>query len=187
MSVRLRPDWRFGLRLILAFVLWNFLVLPLLPIYAQLVVPFTWWGLETLQPHDIQVVFTDVYPYVKWQVTHFSLVQEESISFRLLSYNLILYISLLTAISRVCLWYRFILLMSGLSTLFVFHGVDLMLVVESKLLTWLQPQHYAFWDEFSLWFVVVKFYHSFSVMALKQVLPLLVLWLQLHVLRKWSS
>ena len=75
---------------------------------------------------------------------------------------------------------RILLLLTGFPLLFVFHVVDLLLVVESRLLTLLQPQHYAFWDQFDLWFVAVKFYHSFSVMALKQVLPLLLLWLQWH-------
>lgn len=186
MSAGLRPEWRFGLRLVLAFSLWNVLVLPLLPAYARLVVPFAQWSLKVLRPHDAQVVFTDVYPHVKWQVTYLSQVRDESVSFGLLVYNLILYLSLLTTIPRVRWTHRSILLLSGLPILFLFYGIDLVLIVESKLLTWLQPQHYAFWEEFDLWFSAAKFYHSFSVMAFKQVLPLLVLWLQWHGLRKFT-
>jgi hypothetical protein len=184
MSARLLPDLLFGLRLALAFSAWNLLAIPLLPMYAQLVVPFARWGLEALGPHDTQVLFTDVYPYVKWHFYNPAQMREESVSFRLLSYNLILYLSLLTVLRSVPLWHRAILLLSGLPVLFVFHGVDLLLVVESKYLTWAQPQHYAFWDEFSLWFVVVKFYHSFSVLVLKQIFPLLLLWLQWQGLRR---
>ena len=184
MFTKPHPEWHFGWRLILAFVIWNLLVLPLLPMYAQLVVSFAGWGLETLGPHATRIPFTDVYPYVKWQINYLTQVREESVSFRLLSYNLILYLSLLTVVPRVPLWHRAILLLSGLPVLFVSHGVDLLLVVESKHLTWSQPQHYAFWKEFDIRFVVVKFYHSFSVMALKQVFPLLLFWLQWQGLRR---
>ena len=185
MSTRLIPEWRFGLRLALAFLAWNLLSIPLMPVYAQLVVPFAGWGLETLGLHDAQVLFTDAYPYVKWHSYDPAKVREESVSFHLLSYNLVLYLSLLTVVRRVPSSHRAILLLSGLPVLFLFHGIDLLLVVESKHLTWSQPQHYAFWDE-SLWFVVIKFYHSFSVLALKQIFPLLLLWLQWQGLRRWG-
>ena len=187
MSAGSRPEWRFGLRLALAFVLWNLLAVPVLPAYARLVVPVVQWVLQALQPHDAQIVFTEVYPRVVWQVDRLSQVRDESASFRLLAYNLVLYLSLLTAVSRVRLQDRAALLLSGLPVFFAFHGVDLLLAVESRLLTWLQPRHYAFWEEFNLWFVTVKFYQSFSALALKQMFPLLLLWLQWQGLKRFRD
>ena len=61
--------------------------------------------------------------------------------------------------------------------LWVFHLADLLLAVESKLLTRMRPEAYSFMEHFDLWFLTVKFSHSFSVMALKQVFPLVLLWL----------
>jgi hypothetical protein len=177
MSTGLRLEWRLILRLVLAFAAWNILAAWLLPEYARVVVPAAQWVLHQLHLHDAQATFTEIYPNVRWQVSHRLHGQDEYVSFRLLAYNLILYLALLSAIPT---WrrHRIALLLTGLPLLFVFHVVDLLLVVESRFLTILQPRYYEIWDHFDPWFVAVKFYHSFSVMALKQVLPLLVLWLQ---------
>jgi hypothetical protein len=187
MFARFLPELGFSLRLALAFSIWNLLVLPLLPMYAQLVVSLASWGQGILGSHVHQVLFTDIYPHVKWLAKNHMQAPGESTSFHLLSYNLILYFSVLTATRRVPMWHRIFFLASGLPVLFFFHGVDLMLVVESKWQTYSQPQYYAFWDEFSLWFVMVKFYHSFSVMALKQTFPLLLFYIQWQGSLEWRT
>jgi hypothetical protein len=116
---------------------------------------------------------------VKWQVHLPS--QEgttDAVSFRLLSYNLILYLALLSAVPRLRLKHQAVLLLTGLPLFFAFHVADLLLTVESRLLTHLRPEGYTFWRHFNPWFLFVKFYASFSVMALKQVFPVCVLFVQ---------
>lgn len=54
--------------------------------------------------------------------------------------------------------------------------MDLCLAVESRLLTHLRPESYHLSQGLDLWFLAVKYYHSFSVLALKQVLPFFLVW-----------
>ena len=185
MCILRSAKWRFLLVLVPAFVAWTLLIGPLLPIYARAVVLVAQQILRELRPHGAQITFTRSYPDVKWQISHPTQgTSDGSVSFRLLSYNLALYLALLTAIPRVRPAYRIILLLTGLPLFLAFHMGDLLLTVESKMLTGLQPQHYAFWRSFNLWFIAVKFYQSFSVMALKQTFPFLVALLQWHGLKK---
>jgi hypothetical protein len=175
--------WRFILILLLAFPAWVFLIGPLLPSYAKAVVPTAQWALNGLQLHGAWVTFAETCPDVRWHVVHPSLeLGEDSVSFRLLTYNLILYLALLTAVPRLRLVARLVLLATALPVFWAFHVLDLLLLVESRTLTGLQPQHYEFWRHFNPWFVAVKFYGSFSAMALKQILPIVVMVLQWHVL-----
>ncbi|OGG43509.1 MAG: hypothetical protein A3F84_29560 [Candidatus Handelsmanbacteria bacterium RIFCSPLOWO2_12_FULL_64_10] len=180
--------WGFGLRLILAFIVWSLIAGPLLPFYARAVTPVAQGIVRWLRPHDASIVFTDAYPEVIWQTLLPS--QEgvtERISFRFLSYNLILYLALLSAIPRLLLKHRVVLLLTGLPLFLTFHVVDLLLTVESRLLTHLQPQSYTFWRHFNPWFLAVKFYASFSVMALKQVFPVFVLFVQWLGMKKLAE
>ncbi|OGG50323.1 MAG: hypothetical protein A3F84_06660 [Candidatus Handelsmanbacteria bacterium RIFCSPLOWO2_12_FULL_64_10] len=172
--------WRFGLELLLAFAIWSLLAGPLLPAYARAVIPVAQGIIEWLRPHDFSVVFTGIYPDVIWQAHLPSEVEQGGVSFQLLSYNLILYLTLLTAIPGVRLRGRVVLLLTGLPLLWIFHIVDLLLIVESWLLTRLRPESYVFWRHFDPWFLTVKFYASFSALALKPVFPILALFLQWH-------
>lgn len=183
----LRADVGLIVRLTLSFVLWNLLALYLLPAYSGLLVPVARWSLDVLHPHDAQFSFLAHYPTVEWEVTRLSqALGREQMSFRLLAYNLVLYLTALTGLRDQPLKRVGILLATGLPVLGVFHLADLLLAVESKLLTRLRPDAYSFLEHFDLWFVVVKFSHSFSVMAFKQVFPLLLLWLQYCLLKRYS-
>jgi len=183
--------WRFGLGLLLVFGVWNLLAGPLLPAYARSVTPVAQGTVRWLRPHNADVVFTNAYPDVIWQALLPS--QEgvtERVSFRLLSYNLILYLALLSAVPRLRLKHRAVLLLTGLPIFLAFHVADLLTTVESRLLTRIQPEGYTFWRHFDPWFLFVKFYASFSVMALKQVFPVFVLfvqWLGMKKLVEWPS
>ena len=180
-----RVDVGLVVRLILAFVLWNLLALYLLPAYSFLLVPVAEGILDTIQPHDTQLAFLARYPTVEWEVTRFSqTLGKEQTSFRLIAYNLVLYLTALSALRGQPVTVLGILLATGLPVLYIFHLADLLLVVESKLLTQIRPDAYSFWKHFDPWFVVVKFSHSFSVISLKQVFPLLLLWLQYSLLNR---
>ena len=182
----LRADVGLVVRLILSFGLWNAVALYLLPAYSQLLVPVAQWSLDVLHPHDAQFSFLGHYPTVEWEVTRFSqALGTEQTSFRLLTYNLVLYLTALTALRAQPLKRMGVLLATGLPVLWVFHLADLLLAVESKLLTRIRPEAYSFLEHFDPWFVVVKFSHSFSVMALKQVFPLLLLWLQYSLSKRY--
>ena len=171
--------WRSALLLVPSFLVWGLLIHPLLPLYARAVVPAAEVILTQVRPHGSQITFTEMYPSVTWQVENSQIPPKfESTSFRLLTYNLVLYLALLTALPRVRLVRRAVLLLCALPLFYGFHVLDLLLVAESRMLTALHPQHYAFWRDFDLWFVVVKFSNSFSVMALKQVFPIIVISLQ---------
>jgi hypothetical protein len=170
--------WFFPLALLLVFVTLSVSSGPMLTIYAQVVTPVAQLVLEQIQPHQIQVVFTTDYPEVKWQVHYPSLPStNESVSFPLMSYNLLLYLALLSSAPQLRITGRIWLLICGVPIFFVFHIIDLLLVVESKVLTHTQPDSYVFWQHFDLWFIMVKFCHSFSVMAVKQLFPFLVFFL----------
>jgi hypothetical protein len=186
MSIGRSHRWRWSLGLLIGFIVWNIAAVYALPIYAQAVVPTAQWVLDNLRLHNTHITFTDVYPYIEWQVNGLSQENHsEQTSFRLLSYNLVLYLTVLTAIPRLLFNHRIVLLLSGLPLIFVFHILDLILVVESKLLTLLGLQHYDYFSLFNLWFVIVKFSHNISVLALKQIAPVLLLLCQWYGLKRF--
>jgi len=159
-----------------------------LPVYARAVAPVAQGIVRWLRPHDASIVFTDAYPDVKWQV-HLPSQDgaTDAVSFLLLSYNLILYLALLTAVPRLSPKARIVLLLTGLPLFFAFHVVDLLMTVESRLLTRLQPEGNTFWRHFNPWFLFVKFYASFSVMVLKQAFPVFVLFVQWLGMKKLTE
>ena len=186
--MKLHSDIGLVVRLTVSFAVWNLLAVYLLPVYSHLVEPVAQVILEVLRPHDTQFTFLASYPTLEWEITRLSQsLGKEQTSFRLLTYNLVLYLTVLTALRGQALKDVGVLLATGLPVLYVFHLADLLLAIESKLLTQIRPDAYSFWVDFDLWFLVVKFCHSFSVMALKQVFPLLILWCQLWLLRRYFS
>ena len=184
----LHADVGLIIRLTLSFAFWNLLALYLLPVYSHLIVPVAQVTLDAFRPHDTQFTFLASYPTLEWEITRLSQsLGKEQTSFRLLTYNLVLYLTALTTLRGQTLKDVGVLLATGLPVLYVFHLADLLLAIESKLLTQIRPDAYSFWVDFDLWFLVVKFFHSFSVMALKQIFPLLILWCQLWLLRRYFS
>ena len=175
--------WRLSVLLILAFVIWNLISLPLLPLYGELVVPAAQGLLNLIGPHGARFAFSDVFPTIAWQSTHQSQIFEHALSFRLLAYNLILYLTALTILPRASVRQKVGLAISGLPYLFLFHVFDLTMWAESRLLSEIAAQHYD-WKQFDLWFAFVKFYNHFSILSLKQVAPLLLLGLQWSLLQQ---
>ncbi|MEW6751998.1 MAG: hypothetical protein AB1505_13620 [Candidatus Latescibacterota bacterium] len=130
---------------------------------------------DRLRPHGATVTFRAVYPAIGWRVAPpTGGARQEQTSLRLLCCNLVLYLALLTALPAVPLRHRALMACSGLPLLFALHVGDLLLMVESRTLTLLRPESYAFWRHFDPWFVAVKCYHSLSVMALRQAPPVLL-------------
>ncbi len=170
--------WRFHFKLLLAFAAWNLIAIAALPLYAELVVPTAQALLNLIEPHGARFAFEGVFPTVTWRVTHETKHLEHLLAFRLLAYNLVLYLTALTVVPRVSNRQRGGFLISGLPFLFGFHVFDLTMWAESRLLTEIRPQAYDIWEQFDLWFAFVKFYSHFSVLALKQVVPLFLVWLQ---------
>ena len=178
--------WRLSVPLIVAFVAWNLVSLPLLPLYGELVIPAAQALLNLLQPHGATFSFADVFPTITWQSTHQRQTFDHALSFRLLAYNLILYLTALTIVPRASVRQKVGLALSGLPYLFLFHVFDLTMWAESRLLSEIAAQHYD-WNQFNLWFAFVKFYNHFSVLSLKQVAPLLLLGLQWSLLQQVRS
>ena len=92
--------------------------------------------------------------------------------------HLVLYLTALTVVPRISNRQRVGFLISGLPFLFGFHVFDLAMWAESRLLTEIRPEAYDIRGQFDLWFAAVKFYSHFSVLSLKQVAPLFLVWLQ---------
>jgi len=170
---------RFSLRLICFFVVLSLLSRPILSAYARGILPLVQYFTDQLYASDIRIEFSSFYPDVKWQAVFKSqLVLEEGLAFSLISYNLILFLSLLCSLPEVELKHRLIFLVTGSPLIALFHIFDVLLAVESKILTHIQPESYEFWSNFSLWFILVKFFHSLSVMAIKQLVPAFIIALQ---------
>lgn len=177
------PDTgRFILLLLAAFVGWGVVLSFVVEPYAAAVGASCQWLLEQGSPHGFSVDLTASFPRFGWSASgpdgiHF----RDSVSTWLVCYNGALYLSLLT----VCTvrWPRRTLAFAatGLPILFLFHVGDLLLAVESRMQTRLFPEYYAFWLSFDLRFIVVKFLHHFSMLALKQILPILLLLAQFSV------
>ena len=165
---------------------WNLISLPLLPLYGKLVIPAAQALLNLVEPHGATFSFAEAFPTIAWQVTHQSQTFDHALSFRLLAYNLILYLTALTILPRASVRQRVGLAISGLPYLFLFHVFDLMMWAESRLLSEIAAQHYD-WKQFDLWFAFVKFYNHLSVLSLKQVAPLLLLGLQWSLLQQVRS
>ena len=112
----LRADVGLIVRLTLAFAFWNVVAMYLLPAYSKLLVPVAQWSLDALHRHDAQFSFLAYYPTVEWEVTFpFSqALGKEQTSFRLLTYNLVLYLSALTALCAQPLKRVGLLLATGL-------------------------------------------------------------------------
>jgi hypothetical protein len=188
MFIGLHIKWYFPIVLLLTFVMWSLVSAPFLSVYAQIVTQFAQMLLNQIQPHQVQVIFTSAYPEVSWQNLYpYQASSNESVSFSLLSYNLLLYFALLCSVPEYHLKQRALLLLSGVPFFFVFQVADLLLVVESKLLAQIQPHSYVFWVHLDLWFVMVKFCHSFSVMAAKQLYPFLVFFILCQRFNKYDG
>ncbi|MFC1526324.1 hypothetical protein ACFL6X_05895 [Candidatus Latescibacterota bacterium] len=178
-----RPDWRGALVLGAAFAIWSGVAIPVLPLYAQVVVPAASAILRLIEPHGVVLSFTESFPSVTWELDG-APESLRRVPFRLLAYNLVLYLSVVTAWPRLGAGRRLLVAVTGLPILYLFHVLDLMLAVESRLLTVLRPESYDLSERIDLWFLGVKYYHSFSVLALKQVLPVLLVWVVVQVLER---
>jgi len=171
--------WRDLAKLLAAFALWSGIGLYAFPGYAQLVTPATSEVLQALRPHGLDLSLANEYPYVRWGYEE----QEQGkqggrVSFTLLVYNTVLYLSLVSAWAGLSRWARLLFAVSAAPVIFVFHVVDLGLTVESRVLSILQAQHYDFLHHFGLWFSLVKYYNFLSITGLKQVIFLLLFLVQ---------
>ena len=185
MSAGRTGSWRFLWRLLGWFLLLCLLSQAALSTYVSGVVVAAETCTNLVGRHGVEVTFREVTPRISWAATVSAATVAGSLSPHLLTYNGLLYLALVLALPGWPPLSRVRLAFTGVPILFLFHVADLMLAVESQLLTSTQPQHYAFWHEFDLWFVLVKFSHSFSVLALKQVLPALILYMQCRALARW--
>ena len=187
MSAGRTGSWRFLWRLLGWFLLLCLLSQPALGTYGFGVATAAETCINLVGRHGVEVTFREVMPRISWAATVPAATVAGSLSPHLLTYNGLLYLALVLALPGWTLPARGRLAFTGIPILFLFHVADLMLAVESQLLTATQPQHYAFWHEFDPWFVLVKFSHSFSVLALKQVLPALLLYIQCRALARWFA
>lgn len=169
---------RFILTLCLAFAVWTLAAGWLGAPYARWVLALARWGTDGLYG-GTRVLLDMAYPDIAWTFADASApLTSGTVSFYLLSYNLVLYLALVTAMPATGAGRRALMALAGLPVFFVFHAADLLLAVESRRLSVVRPAGYDLAAGFDVWFLFIKFAHNFSVMAFKQVLPLLVAGLQ---------
>ena len=187
MSAGHGSSWRFIGRLLAWFLLLCLVSQVGLATYVSCIAGVAKAVLDQTASARGAVGFQQMAPRISWAARTSAGTLEGSLSAHLLTYNGLLYLALVLAFPGWSLAARGRVVATGIPVVFLFHVADLLLAVESQLLTSTQPQSYTFWREFSLWFVLVKFSHSFSVLALKQVLPALLFYFQCRVLARWFS
>jgi hypothetical protein len=164
--------WGLLVRLLLAFALWSWVALYALPLYARVVVPIASRTLHWLRPHGLEVELVEEHPYVALRFRGDSQGEVTGrISFSLLAYNAVLYLAVVSAVPGPSLRWRLRFVAMAAPAALLFHVGDLVLAVESQVLSVVQEQHYDLWRDFGFWFSAVKFYNFLSVMAVKQVVP----------------
>ena len=174
--LRLPPNKYLILFLFGAYALWTVVSIPLFPIYARMVALGAKEVFHSLRPTVQSLSFSAVYPTLVW---NFSPAVEaplatHSTSFRLLAHNLILFLTLLTAIKVTPFRYRLLLVGLGGMLLCCLHIVDLVVALEHSYLSASGPPPAALSPSFIEW-ISIRFYRSLSVLALKQAMPFLIL------------
>ena len=161
----------------------------LFPAYETVLVPTTEGLLNWLHPHELSIELDGDYPWLSWSFSNKEIGRQSGrISFLLLVYNTVLYLTVLVAVKQLSTKRKLWLGVSGLPFVFAFHLFDLALTLESRALSIVQKQHYDFLADFGLWFSLVKAYNFISIMAVKQVALLGLLALQYHVARRvWGD
>ncbi len=175
-------------RLLIAFLCWSVVGWSLFPAYQAVLAPATGWLLDWLRPHEVAMQFESNFPWLRWSFSSDEFGRHEGrLSFLLLVYNTVLYLTVLSAI-RLSKRRRVWLGLSAVPFIFAFHLFDLALTVESRILSVVQRQHYDFLVDFGFWFSLVKVYNFMSIMALKQVVLLGLLAAQYHAARRiWGD
>lgn len=187
LRARLPAPGRFVFLLVAAFVTWGLVLSPVMPSYGAVVGALDQWALDGLTLHGTDVTVTGTFPRFEWALTgRDGPIGEDSVSTWLVCYNSALYLSLVT----VCFWrtpaLALLVAVTGFPFLFLFHTADVLLAVESWLQSRLHPEYYAFLQSFNLRFVVVKFMHHFSMLAFKQVSPILLVLAQAVVAARYG-
>lgn len=165
-------NWRLAGTMASAFVLWNLLLWPVLPDWADLVarVATALWNLVT--PHGQTVAVTSHASTLVLRWTPVGAGANHNTG--LLTFNVVLYLTAWSAATGVPLRARLRWLIVAMPIIACWHVADLLLTVESLLLTRIQPQGYDL-GTLSLWFLTVKFANHLTVLGLRQVVPLLLL------------
>jgi hypothetical protein len=168
-------------RLLLWFTLWSAGAMLTLPAYALLVIPAAAWVGSALPTAGARLSLHVEYPSVVATIQPDGRAASlEYISFLVLTYNAVLYLALVSAWNALTLWERSRLAALGLPCLFVFHVFDLAMAAHSRVLSVACSEQYDVRRHFSAWFILVKTYAFLSLMALKQALPVALLYIQLN-------
>lgn len=157
----------------LAFAAFNLVCWPLLPYYGHGLVPAVAAVWNVVAPHDQTLVITETAPRLRWVWEPLGVAGQ--ISFGLLTYNVVLYLTALAALPGIDRAQRLRWLLAGLFGLFLWHVIDLLLGIESQLLTATRPQSYDLGEGLDLWFLAVKFTNNLTALGLRQVVPFLLL------------
>ncbi len=129
------------------------------------------WNLVT--PHGQTLEFTSVAPTLRWHWTPADVAG--SLAPALLTWNTVLYLTVWSFVPSLPRSDRLRWLCVATPTLALWHVADLLLTVESRLLTLTRPEGYDLSAGFDLWFLWVKFANNLNVLGLRQVVPLLLI------------
>lgn len=157
---------------LIAFCLGNLVCWPLLPVYVHAVTPVATGLWNLLAPHGQALTVLEVTPYLRW--LWLPLGEVGQMPARLLTYNVTLYLAGLAIVPGLSWRPRLRWLASGLGLLFLWHIADLLVAVESQLLTHMRPGSYDLGRQLDPLFLTVKFANNLNALGLRQVVPLLL-------------
>ena len=172
---------RLAVRGVFAFCLANLVCWPVLPAYVQAVAPVAAGLWDLLAPHGQTLTVIEVTPRLRWLWE--PLGEAGQLPARLLTYNVVLYITALAIVPDLSWRSRLHWLPIGLGLLFLWHVADLLLTAESQLLTHTRPDSYDLGRQFDPLFLGVKLANNLNALGLRQVVPLLLAgaqWLWWH-------
>lgn len=176
------------LAFLLAFLWWSLAGWMLFPFYAELLIPATQAVFARIRPHGLLVDLANDYPWVRWSFDSETFgPQRGRLSFLVLVYNTVIYLALLSAAPGLRPRNRMLALLTGLPVVFAFHVFDLSMMIESRLLTVVQAEHYDFTRHFGWRFTMIKVYNFLSLMALKQVAFVVLFAVQWHWLEGFGK
>ena len=162
-----------AVRALVAFLVWNLLVWPVLPMWAGGVAVVTEFLWDLITPHGQSLSFVSLSPILRWRWVPLDI--GATLAPALLTWNVVLYLTVWSVVPSVPRTARARWIAVAIPVLGVWHVGDLLLTIESHLLTLTRPGSYDLVGGLDLWFLWVKFANNLNVLGLRQAVPLMLL------------
>ena len=164
--------WTLAARTLAAFLVWNLLAWPVSSAWSGVVAEIVefLWNVVTPHGQSLKVTMSRTLGW-RWSPADIG----GSLAPGMLTWNVVLYMTAWSIVPGVSSSTRVRWVVVAAPVLALWHVADLLLTVESHLLTLTRPDSYDISAGAGLWFLGVKFAHNLSVLGLRQVIPLLLL------------